>query len=103
MANATGDVQPYLAAALRLIKDHGHRVRIATHEAFESFVLDQRAALRGLTRSDGRPLERNLEFYPIGGDPKELMAYMVKSEQAGRRTNWWRDELTRQVSLKILA
>lgn len=41
----------------------GHRVRIATHEDFRSFVT-----------------ENKLEFYNIGGDPKELMSYMVRSK-----------------------
>ncbi|TFK45549.1 glycosyltransferase family 1 protein [Heliocybe sulcata] len=56
-----GDVQPYIALALRLVKD-GHRVRIATHNTFRQFV-----------RSAG------LEFYNIGGDPQQLMSYMVKN------------------------
>lgn len=37
-------------------------MRLATHDSFAQFV-------RGA----------GLEFYPIGGDPKELMAYMVKN------------------------
>ena len=56
-----GDVQPYLALAKKL-KEDGHRIRIATHEAFRSFVKDA-----------------GFEFFCIGGDPKELMSYMVKS------------------------
>ncbi|CAG8556610.1 15952_t:CDS:10, partial [Acaulospora colombiana] len=55
-----GDVQPYLALGQQLKKE-GHRVRIATHETFRSFVT-----------------ENDLEFYNIGGDPKELMSYMVR-------------------------
>lgn len=39
------------------LQAHGHRVRIATHDVFRDFV---RSA--------------NLEFFPIGGDPAELMA-----------------------------
>jgi UDP:flavonoid glycosyltransferase YjiC (YdhE family) len=54
-------VQPFIALGQEL-QQYGHRVRIATHDVFESFVL-----------------ESNLEYYPIGGDPKELMAYMVKN------------------------
>jgi sterol 3beta-glucosyltransferase len=57
-----GDVQPYVALGQRLLND-GHRVRIATHGTFQSFVRDS-----------------GLEFFNIGGDPKELMSYMVKSE-----------------------
>lgn len=57
-----GDVQPYVALGKKLQK-HKHRVRIATHETFRSFVRDAK-----------------LEFFPIGGDPKDLMSYMVKSQ-----------------------
>jgi UDP:flavonoid glycosyltransferase YjiC (YdhE family) len=61
VVGSRGDVQPFVALGQELQK-YGHRVRLATHDVFESFVL-----------------ESNLEFYPIGGDPKELMAYMVKN------------------------
>ncbi|KAJ5206556.1 Glycosyl transferase family 28 [Penicillium cf. griseofulvum] len=56
-----GGVQPFIALGKEL-KRYGHRVRLATHDMFESFVR-----------------ESGLEFYPIGGDPRELMAYMVKT------------------------
>ncbi|KAH8748650.1 hypothetical protein F5883DRAFT_633690 [Diaporthe sp. PMI_573] len=61
VVGSRGDVQPFIALGNELQR-YGHRVRIATHNVFESFV----------TGSD-------LEFYPIGGDPAELMAYMVKN------------------------
>ncbi|XP_031744210.1 sterol 3-beta-glucosyltransferase UGT80A2 isoform X4 [Cucumis sativus] len=51
-----GDVQPFIPIGKRL-QDYGHRVRLATHPNFKEFVL-----LAGL------------EFYPLGGDPKELAA-----------------------------
>lgn len=62
-----------------------HRVRIATHNDFESFVLDSgKSALAGAKGKgpggEELDLEDRLEFFGIGGDPKELMAYMVKSE-----------------------
>lgn len=57
-------MQPYLALALRLLT-FGHRVRLATHGTFASFV---RSA------SNGR-----VESFDIGGDPKELLAWMVKN------------------------
>ncbi|EGZ09302.1 hypothetical protein PHYSODRAFT_318945 [Phytophthora sojae] len=56
-----GDVQPFLAIAQRLQRD-GHRVRLATHAVYRDFVMDH-----------------GVEFYPLGGDPKELAAYMVKT------------------------
>lgn len=61
VVGSRGDVQPFVALGSELQKD-GHRVRIATHDTFEKFVTDS-----------------GLEFYPIGGDPAELMAYMVKN------------------------
>ena len=57
-----GDVQPYVALGQRLVKD-GHRIRIATHEIFKDFITGA-----------------GLEFFNIGGDPQDLMNYMVKSE-----------------------
>jgi sterol 3beta-glucosyltransferase len=39
------------------LQEFGHRVRLATHANFRSFV---RAA--------------GVEFYPLGGDPRELAA-----------------------------
>jgi hypothetical protein len=62
VAGSRGDVQPFVALGTALQRGYGHRVRLATHAAFEDFV-----------RSSG------LEFYPIGGDPAELMAYIVKN------------------------
>ncbi|KAG6404699.1 hypothetical protein SASPL_136952 [Salvia splendens] len=57
-----GDVQPFVAIGKRLQAD-GHRVRLATHSNFKDFVLTS-----------------GLEFYPLGGDPKVLAAYMVKNK-----------------------
>lgn len=61
VVGSRGDVQPYVALGMEL-RHHGHRVRLATHDTFCDFV-----------RSSG------LEFFPVGGDPAELMAYMVKN------------------------
>ncbi|KAH7317209.1 hypothetical protein BKA65DRAFT_570670, partial [Rhexocercosporidium sp. MPI-PUGE-AT-0058] len=61
IVGSRGDVQPFIALGNELQK-HGHRVRIATHNQFENFVR-----------------ESGIEFYPIGGNPNELMAYMVKN------------------------
>jgi UDP:flavonoid glycosyltransferase YjiC (YdhE family) len=61
VVGSRGDVQPFVALGNELQR-HGHRVRLATHGVFETFVRDS-----------------GLEFYCIGGDPSELMAYMVKN------------------------
>ncbi|KAJ1323153.1 sterol 3beta-glucosyltransferase [Microdochium nivale] len=61
VVGSRGDVQPFIALGNEL-QTYGHRVRLATHDVFEDFVH-----------------KSNLEFYPIGGDPSELMAYMVKN------------------------
>ncbi|KAI0382707.1 glycosyltransferase family 1 protein [Hypomontagnella monticulosa] len=61
VVGSRGDVQPFIALGSALQED-GHRVRLATHDVFADFV---RAA--------------GLEFFPVGGDPAELMAYMVNS------------------------
>lgn len=61
VVGSRGDVQPFVALGMELQR-HGHRVRLATHDTFCDFI-----------RSSG------LEFFPVGGDPAELMAYMVKN------------------------
>ncbi|KAL5373105.1 hypothetical protein DPSP01_012965 [Paraphaeosphaeria sporulosa] len=61
VVGSRGDVQPFVALGQEL-QSYGHRVRIATHDCFASFVGGS-----------------NLEFFPIGGDPHDLMAYMVKN------------------------
>lgn len=63
IVGSRGDVQPFIALGHEL-RRYGHRVRIATHGMFEDFV-----------RGSGS----GLEYYRIGGDPTELMAYMVKN------------------------
>jgi UDP:flavonoid glycosyltransferase YjiC (YdhE family) len=61
VVGSRGDVQPFIALGNELQK-YGHRIRLATHNTFQKFVQDH-----------------GLEFYPIGGNPEELMAYMVKN------------------------
>ncbi|KAL8731658.1 MAG: hypothetical protein Q9181_004234 [Wetmoreana brouardii] len=58
-----GDIQPFLKLGKLLEEQHGHRVRIATHPAFKKFVEQ----------------DSGLEFFSIGGDPAELMSFMVKN------------------------
>ena len=57
-----GDIQPFLKLGMEL-KKYGHRVRIATHPTFKEFVEN----------------DTKLEFFSVGGDPAELMAFMVKN------------------------
>lgn len=57
-----GDIQPFMQIG-RKLKEYGHRVRIATHPAFKEFV----------------EKDVGLEFFSVGGNPSELMAFMVKN------------------------
>ena len=64
-----------------------HRVRLATHDEFADFVIGQgrrvlisRLRARAPGPFDEAEVAGRLEFFAIGGNPKELMAYMVKSE-----------------------
>ncbi|KAL8683412.1 MAG: hypothetical protein Q9186_000674 [Xanthomendoza sp. 1 TL-2023] len=62
VVGSRGDVQPFVALGKVLKEEYGHRIRLATHPTFQSFVE-----------------ENGLEFFSIGGDPAELMAFMVKN------------------------
>ena len=62
IVGSRGDVQPFVALGKVLKEEYMHRVRIATHPTFKKFVE-----------------ENGLEFFSIGGDPAELMAFMVKN------------------------
>lgn len=75
VVGSRGDVQPFIALGNELQR-YGHRVRIATHDVFETFVTSS-----------------NLEFFPIGGDPAELMAYMVSQNSS-------QDRRTRELFVK---
>lgn len=57
-----GDVQPFIALGKILKEQHMHRVRVATHPVFKDFIE-----------------KHGLEFFSLGGDPSELMAFMVKN------------------------
>lgn len=70
-----GDVQPFVAVAKVLAEQGGHRVRLATHPAFKDFVE-----------------ENGVEFFDVGGDPAELMAFMVKNPVSYSSPNWSGDE-----------
>ncbi|KAF2621325.1 glycosyltransferase family 1 protein [Macroventuria anomochaeta] len=62
VVGSRGDVQPFVALGKVLKETYGHRVRLATHPTFKNFVH-----------------ENGLEFFSIGGDPSQLMAFMVKN------------------------
>ena len=55
-------------------------MRLATHAMFRDFVLGANDYLRGKVGPKGETLEGRLEFFDAGGDPRELMEYMVKSK-----------------------
>ena len=55
LVGTLGDLLPFMAIARRMEQEHGHTVRIATHEAHRARV-----------RAHG------LQFYPLAGDPGEL-------------------------------
>ncbi|MCL7022692.1 hypothetical protein MKW94_022874, partial [Papaver nudicaule] len=55
------DIVPFIGIG-ELLKDLGHTVRLATHANFKNLVN-----------------HAGLEFYPLGGDPEVLAAYMVKN------------------------
>ena len=56
-----GDIQPFATLGQKLLCD-GHRVRLATHQCFRTYVQSM-----------------GLEFYPLAGDPHLLSDFMVKS------------------------
>ncbi|KAI9708177.1 MAG: hypothetical protein M1820_004131 [Bogoriella megaspora] len=58
-----GDIQPFIKIGKTLRQEYGHRVRIATHPAFKEFI----------------EKDSGLEFFSVGGNPSELMAFMVKN------------------------
>jgi hypothetical protein len=62
VAGSRGDVQPFIALAKVLKATYSHRVRLATHPKFQRFVE-----------------ENGVEFFSIGGDPGQLMEFMVKN------------------------
>ncbi|KAJ1305708.1 hypothetical protein OPQ81_010443 [Rhizoctonia solani] len=61
IVGSRGDVQPYIALGQKLQR-YGHTVRLSTHETFRKLVKDA-----------------GLRFFNIGGDPQELMSYMVRN------------------------
>lgn len=78
-----GDVQPYIALALGLMKD-GHQVTIITHLEFKNWVESY-----------------NINFKEIAGNPAELMSLMVQHgsmnvgllKEASSKFRGWIDEL----------
>lgn len=63
VVGSRGDIQPFLRIGKYLKDEFGHRVRIATHPVFRDLV----------------EKDTGLEFFSVGGDPAELMAFMVKN------------------------
>ena len=61
VVGSRGDIQPFVALGVAL-KHDGHRVRLSTHAQFSNAVTSS-----------------GLEFFDIGGNPADLMAFMVES------------------------
>lgn len=61
VVGSRGDIQPFVALGKELQKQK-HRVRLATHLKFRNDIK-----------------ENGLEFFDIGGDPEQLMAFMVQN------------------------
>lgn len=83
IVGSRGDVQPFIALG-NALQAHGHRVRIATHDVFADFVR-----------------KSHLEFFPIGGDPAKLMAYMVKNPGLLPRMETLRDGEIKRKQLMV--
>jgi len=60
VVGSRGDVQPFIPIARRLARRH--RVRVATHREFRPMIE-----------------QAGLEFYPLGGNPHQLMEYIVRT------------------------
>ncbi|KJR89124.1 glucosylltransferase family 28 protein [Sporothrix schenckii 1099-18] len=80
VVGSRGDVQPFVALGHVLRRTYGHRVRLVTHSVFKEFV---EAPERDRDGDGGR-----LEFFDIGGgDPAELMSFMVQNGKTGQKEN----------------
>src|SRR5262245_33762485 len=79
VVGSRGDVQPFIPIGQRIARRH--RVRIATHAEFRPLVE-----------------KAGLEFYPLAGDPRELMDYMVRT--GGRIIPTQIDQLIEDVPRK---
>ncbi|KAL8466893.1 hypothetical protein ACS0TY_035821 [Phlomoides rotata] len=62
VAGTRGDVQPFLALAMRL-QEYGHSVRFATHAQFHEFVSSV-----------------GIDFYPLGGDPRIIVECFMRAK-----------------------
>ncbi len=79
VVGSRGDVQPFIPIGLGLARRH--RVRLATHAEFRPLVE-----------------KAGLEFFPLAGDPHELMDYMVRT--GGRLVPTRIDQLVEDVPRK---
>ncbi|PHH80593.1 hypothetical protein CDD80_852 [Ophiocordyceps camponoti-rufipedis] len=60
------ELKPFIQLGKLLHRTYGHRVRIATHPAFQDMI--------------GK--ESGLEFFSVGGEPSELLEFMVNNPGA---------------------
>lgn len=86
VVGSRGDIQPFVALGKELRK-HGHRVRLATHLTFRDDI-----------KKEG------LEFFNVGGDPEQLMAFMVQNPGLipGMRTISSGGLLKRRLDMKTI-
>lgn len=88
-----GDIQPFIAIAKVLVGEWGQHVRLATHPEFKELIDNEFRAMEEdikkaeeedqtqeeSTRAKPRIKGGKGEFFSVGGNPQELMAFMVKN------------------------
>ncbi|ODN95351.1 hypothetical protein L198_04747 [Cryptococcus wingfieldii CBS 7118] len=70
------DVRRLTALAKQLVISHGHRVRIATQDEHEHFVVQAKASFAGQTGKDGERLEDKIEFYAVASSDSNLKTWI---------------------------
>ncbi|TYJ59003.1 hypothetical protein B9479_000442 [Cryptococcus floricola] len=70
------DVRRLTALAKQLVISHGHRVRIATQDEHEYFVVQAKASFAGKAGKDGERLEDKIEFYAVASSDSNLKTWI---------------------------
>lgn len=88
-----GDIQPFIAIAKVLVGEWGQHVRLATHPEFKELIDNEFREMEEdikkeeeeeQTKAEGMRKKSRIkggkgEFFSVGGNPQELMAFMVKN------------------------